>query len=144
MLPDGTSAGFDDAPVTPRLPAAVSASPTVNPIALVAVSSVVLRLARSDSVGGALGGAVTVNRNVSLAENCPSLTVSVIVAVPDWPATGVIVTVRVAPLPPNTRFPADTSAGLDDDPVITRLMTVVSVSVTVKLIGPVDVSCAMV
>ena len=44
---------------------------------------------------------VTVSRKVSLAVPEPSLTVTVMVAVPDCPAAGVAVTVRLAPDPAN-------------------------------------------
>ena len=44
--------------------------------------------------------------------NDPSLTVTVMLAVPFWLAAGVTVTVRLAPLPPNTMFPLGTSVGL--------------------------------
>jgi len=43
---------------------------------------------------------LTVSTNVSLALFTPSLTVTVIVAVPVCPAAGVTVTVRLDPLPP--------------------------------------------
>ena len=47
---------------------------------------------------------LTVRRKPPLVVNDPSLTVSVIVAVPVCPAAGVNVTVRFAPLPPKTMF----------------------------------------
>ena len=56
---------------------------------------------------------VTVSRNVSTAAPLSaSVTVTVIVAVPNWFASGVTVTVRFAPLPPNTMFALGTSAGV--------------------------------
>ena len=44
----------------------------------------------------------------------PSLTVSVMVAVPLWFAAGVTVTVRAAPLPPRTMFASGTSVWFDE------------------------------
>ena len=49
-----------------------------------------------------VGAEFTVRTKVSLVLNEPSLTVTVIVAVPLWPLAGVTVTVRLAPLPPKT------------------------------------------
>jgi len=60
-------------------------------------------------VGGVLGaGACTVTLKLLLAVRLPSLTVMVINAVPVWPAAGVTVTVRFAPLPPRTMFAVGT------------------------------------
>ena len=79
------------------------------------------RLIRESLIVGRSFCEVTVSRNVSLAEPLsPSVTVTVIVAVPDWFATGVTVTVRFAPLPPNTMFAFGTSAVFDELPVTTR------------------------
>ncbi len=71
-----------EAPVSVRLAAAVSTSPTVKPIAPVAAF---WRMAWSTmfEIVGTSFTAVTVSRNVSLAVSVPSLTVTVIVAVPD-------------------------------------------------------------
>src|SRR5438128_5731226 len=70
--------------------------------------------------------AFTVNTKVSLALNCPSLTVTVIVAVPFWLSAGLTVTVRFAPEPPNPMFPFGTSAGLDELPLKGKLPAAVS------------------
>lgn len=60
----------------------------------------------------------TVSRNDVVARRPPpSVTVSVIVAVPLWPAIGVTVTVRDAPAPPNTIFAVGASVVLLDAPV---------------------------
>src|SRR5262245_39183422 len=82
---------------------------------------------------------LTVRANVSLALLVPSLTVTVIVAPPAWLGAGVTFTVLLLPLPPKVMLPAGTSAGLDDDALITRLFTGVSTSLTVKGITPVGV-----
>ena len=69
----------------------------------------------SEIVGGSLT-AVTVTTNVSVAVAVPSLTVSVMVVVPDWLAAGVTVTVRFAPVPPMTMLAFGTRVVLDDVP----------------------------
>jgi hypothetical protein len=81
MFAFGTNVVSLDVPLTVKLEAAVSKSPTVNEMAEVAVSSFVDWAAMSLIVGASLT-AVTVNTNVSVAVNVPSLTVTVIVAVP--------------------------------------------------------------
>ena len=58
---------------------------------------------------GASFTAFTVNTNVSVELAVPSLTVSVIVALPFWLLAGVTVTVRLAPLPPSTMFASGTN-----------------------------------
>src|SRR5205814_1331078 len=76
----------------------------------------------------------------SLAVDEPSLTLTVMVAVPVWFVAGVIVTVRLDPLPPKTMLLTGTSVGLEDDALRTRLEAGVSTSPTVKPIGPEEVS----
>ena len=88
-------------------------SPTVTGRAVVAVSSEMVTSLTFEIVGASFTG-FTVMTNVSTAVSAPSLTVSVIVAVPDWFAAGVTVTVRLAPLPPSTTLASGTSAVLDD------------------------------
>ena len=78
MFPFGTSVVLLELPLRVRLPGDDSLSPTVNAMALVAVSSFVDRLVMSEMVGGVL----TRNRNVSLLLFTPSLTVTVIVDCP--------------------------------------------------------------
>src|SRR5437764_1496272 len=63
--------------------------------------------------GGGGGGTDTVNVSVAFAPS-ESITIRVIVAVPDWPAAGVIATVRFAPLPPSWIAASGISAGFDD------------------------------
>ena len=63
---------------------------------------------------GASFTAVTVTLKVSLVVWVPSLTLSVIVAVPVLSAAGVTLTVRFAPLPPKSMFALGTSVVLDD------------------------------
>src|SRR5437667_183054 len=90
-------------------------------------------------VGGSFTG-VTMRTKVSLAVATPSLTMTVIVAVPAWFVAGSIAMVRLTSVPPNTMFPLGTSVGLEDEALTTRLVTGVSISPTVNAIGPVDVS----
>src|SRR2546425_12725344 len=92
-----------------------------------------------DMVGAVYGDAFAVNTKLSLAVRLPSLTVTVIVAVPLWFRAGVTVTVRLAPEPPRTMFAAGTKVGLEDAPVTIRLPAAVWASPTVKAMGAVAV-----
>ena len=134
---------FDDARVTVRLVAAVSTSPIVKAMAPVDVPWVMVLSAMSEIVGASFT-AFIVNLNVSVSVFAPSLTVTVIVADPLWFAAGVTVTVRFAPLPPNTMFAFGTRVVLLEVPVRVRLSTGVSTSPTVKPNGPKTVSSSMV
>src|SRR2546426_1364352 len=82
---------------------------------------------------------LTVSTKVSLAPFTPSLTPTVIVAVPVCPAAGVTVTVRLDPLPPNTMLLVGTSVALDDPLLNVRLPTGVSASPIVNGIAAVGV-----
>ena len=85
-------------------------------------------------------GFVTPMTKVSTAVSpAPSSTVIVIVAVPVWLVAGVMVTVRLAPLPPNVMFPFGTSVVLLEVPLRVRLLAAVSASPIVKLIAGVAV-----
>ncbi|HEY3486256.1 MAG TPA: hypothetical protein VGK49_12780, partial [Ilumatobacteraceae bacterium] len=64
---------------------------------------------------------MTVSTNVSLAAAVPSLTVTVIVAVPLALATGVTDTVRLAPLPPKAIPLLATMLESDDVPLSVKL-----------------------
>src|SRR5262245_28053694 len=75
---------------------------------------------------------LTVSRKLLLALNCPSLTLTVIVAVPLCPAVGVTVTVRFDADPPNAMLVIDISAKSDEYPLTCRLTAGVSASPTVK------------
>src|SRR5204863_4539881 len=75
---------------------------------------------------------LTVNWKLVLVLNCPSLTVTVIVAVPNWLAAGVSVTVRFASVPPKTMFAFGTSVWTDELPLTVRFAAGVSASPTVK------------
>ena len=124
MLPFGTNVGLDEEPLTTRLAAVVSTSPIARPIGPVDVPWLMVLSARFEIVGASFT-AFTVSKNVSLALNNPSLTVTVIVAVPDWLAAGVTVTVRLAPLPPKTILLTGTKVGLEEAPLSVRLPVVV-------------------
>ena len=77
------------------------------------LQSMVYRRRRSGGVGVGEPG-FTVTKKLVLVLLGPSFTVTVIVAAPVCPAAGVTVTVRLAPLPPNTIFRLGISPGLDD------------------------------
>src|SRR5881398_3647312 len=87
-------------------------------------------------VMGAISGgrlaAPTTRRNESLALFVPSLTVTVIVAMPVNPTPGVMVTVRLAPDPPKTMLLVGTSVGLDEPLLSVRLAAAVSTSLIVN------------
>src|SRR5206468_5492725 len=127
----GTNVGLEESLLKVRLPGAVSASPTVKPSAAVLVSSLIVWSANPVIVGGVFT-ALTVSPNGSLALLVPSLTVTVIVAVPVCPVRGVTVTVRFVPLPPNTMLLAGTRVGFDDPALNVRLPTGVSASLIVN------------
>ena len=86
----------------------------------------------------------TVSTKLVFVLNCPSLTLIVIVAVPVWLVAGLTVTVRFAPLPPNTMLFVGTSARFDEFALNVRLPTGVFTSPIVKLNGPVEVFTLMV
>src|SRR5438034_11110733 len=65
-----------------------------------------------------------------------SVTVMVTSAVPDWPAAGVSVTVRLPPLPPKVMLALGNSVGLLDAADNSKDPAAVSASLIVKLIGP--------
>src|SRR3954464_11830158 len=90
-------------------------------------------------VGGSSTG-LTVNTNVSLGVDEPSVTVTVMVAEPLWFGAGVTAIVRLAPLPPNVIFAFGTRAVFDEFAVNVRLPTAVSASPTVKFKTPVELS----
>ena len=83
----------------------------------------------------------TVTTKFVLVLYCPSLTVTVIVAMPYWFAVGVIVTVRLLLLPAKTILLIGTKAGLDDSLFRSRLSSVSSPNV--NAMAPVDVSSSM-
>src|SRR5690349_21174320 len=94
--------------------------------------------------GGSLTG-VTVRAKDELARpNCASWTVIVMMPEPLWLDAGVIVTVRLAPLPPKTMFCAGTSSGSEQEPFSVRLAGAVCASPIVKAIGPTAVSSGVV
>lgn len=86
------------------------------------------KLPSASKVGASLT-ALTVTTNASLAVRpSVSVTATVIVVEPFCPGTGLMVTVRFAPLPPNSMFVFEfgTNIGLDELPLTTRLAAGVS------------------
>ena len=63
---------------------------------------------------------------------------------PAWPPAGVIVMVRVPPLPPKTMLPEGTSVGFDDVAESVRLPAAVCASLTAKLTGPIGTPAVVV
>src|SRR4051794_33784114 len=131
MLATGTSVGLDEPRERLRFAAGVSPSPIVKLSAPVELSSSMLWSDRLERVGGVFTW-LTVSTKVSLALFTPSLTVMVIVAVPVWPEAGVTVTLRLAPLPPNTMLLVGTNMRFDELAVRVRLPTGVSASLIVN------------
>ena len=82
---------------------------------------------------------LTVNWKLLLVVAKPSLTVTVILAVPVFPASGVTVTVRFAPLPPKTMLAFGTSAEFEAVPTRVRFAAGVSVSLTTNELAGVGV-----
>src|SRR5436309_11821527 len=72
---------------------------------------------------------------MALVVALPSLTVMVLVVVPDRFGNGVIVTVRFAPLPPKARFALLTRLVLDEAPATLKRPGLVSISPTVNEIA---------
>ena len=88
-------------------------------------------------VGGVFG--LTVNTKLVVATRLPSPTVMVMVEVPLPVVAGVMTTVRLAPLPPNTMLASGTNAVFDELPATAKLPGVVSKSPTINAIGEVGV-----
>ena len=82
---------------------------------------------------------LTVSAKLLLVVRLPSLTVTVMVAVPVWLRAGVTVAVRLAPEPPKTMLAAGIKVGLEEAPETIRLPATVCTSPTVKAIGAVAV-----
>ena len=144
MFAFGTSWRFDDAPVTTRPPAGVSTSPTVKEIALVGVSSLVTWLAMTEIEGAWFTGVTLTTKFVLLVPPVPSVTVSVIVVVPDCLASGVTVRARLVPVPPRRMFALGTSPGFEEKAVTARFAAGDSTSRTVKGSTPVAPPSSMV
>ena len=85
-----------------------------------------------------VGGPLTVSVKLELAVNpAPSVTVSVMVLVPLCPTAGVNVTVRDAPVPPNTMFTTGSNVVLLEAPATVSVVAGVIASPTVKASAPV-------
>ena len=93
---------------------------------------------------GASLTAVTVTKNVVVVVAAPSVTLSVIVVAPLALATGVTVTVRLAPLGLITTFALGTRPVSDEVPVTLRSVITLSMSPMVKLNAAVAPSSAIV
>src|SRR2546428_826994 len=98
-------------------------------------SSLIVRLLMVLKVGGSFTG-LTVKTKLVLLVLVPSLTLKVIWAIPDWLAAGVMVTVRLAPLPPKEIFPFGTRPRVPELPDIDKLPGGVSRSSTTTISGP--------
>src|SRR5262245_33745428 len=83
------------------------------------------------------GAGLTLSAKKSVTLAGPSVTITAIVAVPNRPGTGVSVTVRFDPLPPNEIAESGTRAGFEDVALSCKLPGRTSSSWTVKGMGPV-------
>jgi hypothetical protein len=129
MFAFGTSVVAVETAHSVRFAADVSASLIVNGSATVDCPGATVCAGIVEIVGGVFVGAVvTVSKNALLVVLVPSLTLTVIVAEPVLPATGVTVTVRSVPLPPNTMFAAGTNVVEEEVPETVRLAAAVSAS----------------
>ena len=90
-------------------------------------------------VGGVLPG-MTVNTKLVDTVSVPSLTMIVMVDVPLWPAAGVIIASRPAPLPPKAILATGISTAFDEVADRVNAFGEVSASPTVNAIAPVGVS----
>ena len=88
---------------------------------------------------GALLNVPTVIAKLVEAEVVPSLTVSVIVATPDWLGAGVNVTVRLDSEPPKTMFAFGITSWFEETPATARSTALVSKSPIVNARGGVVV-----
>lgn len=93
--------------------------------------------------GGSATG-FTTSTKPSLRLKAPSETVTVMVEEPVALARGVTVTVRLAPVPPNTTLAGGTKAGLLEVAESASTLTSLSTSPTEKGIAPVEASSLMV
>ena len=93
--------------------------------------------------GGGGGALVMVRRKVSLVESAPSLTVTVMRALPARLARGVARIVRAPPLPPSARLPLGTRPVLPDVAVTMRLPGEVWASFTANGMSPVLLPAVM-
>ena len=113
MLASGTNAALLEVPVTVKAATGLSRSAMVNAMAPVGVFSGVVWSFILVIVGGSLF-AFTVKTKLIDAVADPSDTVIVMVDVPLWLPAGVIITVRLAPVPLKTMLASGTTVALLD------------------------------
>src|SRR5262245_47475809 len=119
MLALGTRVGLEEEPDGVNAPTVVSTSPMVKRMEPVDASSLSERSARSLRVGTSLTE-LTVTTKESLVVATPSLTVTVMVALPNWLVAGRTVTVREPLLTPKEILPLGMSVGLEEAPARVR------------------------
>ena len=100
----GNSAGLEEAPVTLSPAAGVSTSPTVKENVSPLVSSFTLWSRMVEIVGRSFTGLTVSTKLWVLLAPFVSVTFRLRLAAPDWLVAGVMVTVRLLPLPPNLRL----------------------------------------
>ena len=138
---DVTMAGLDESATRVKFAIGVSMSPMVKETAMFWFLGTIWS-GMLEIVGGSFTG-FTVNRKLLLADKAPSLTVSVIVDVPDWLGAGAIVIVRFELLPPRTMAPVGINSAFEVLAETARLLEEVSASPIVNGIGEVAVSSSV-
>src|SRR5437867_982068 len=125
----------------------LSPAPALMPVKLMIcnpANSVIARLFIGSRAGRSFTG-FTFNMNALVAEPpLLSLTVTLMVALPNWLASGVRVIVRLLALPPKVILPFGISAGFEELPLTFRLLAGVSASPMVKAMAGLAVSSSIV
>ena len=144
MLVLGTSPGFDVLAVTVRFAAGVSTSRTVKGNRMVVLSSLMVWFAGGEISGRSFTG-LTVRLNVRLLRpKLVSFTNTVMDAIPLSFVAGVMVTVRLLPVPPKPMFALGTRSGFEDRPDKFSKLAGVTESPTVNGMAGVGVSSAVI
>src|SRR5438093_342209 len=132
IFASGTRPGLDEWPLTIKLSTGVSTSPMENGMAALGASPTRRSSELLEMVGGSFTG-LTVRTNELLADApSESATVMVMVVAPFWLVIGVMVMLRLDPLPLTAMFPSRTSAGLEELQVTTRFVAAVWPSLTLN------------
>src|ERR1043165_275370 len=141
----GTKLGLAELAVTIRLAAGLSTSWMVKEIGPLGVSSLIRTLAIGLTVGGSFTGlTVTKKLVLALVPQTGSVTVSVMVAEPNWSASGDKLTWRSDPLPVKRMFSLEIKPGLEERPVTIRLAAAFSQLSTANGMATVSVSSSVV
>src|SRR5256885_9785092 len=100
-------------------------------------SSLMVKLLMGFKVGGWFTGLTVRRKDALAAAPLVSVRMRLMLAVPNWFGCGVMVTVRLAPLPPKTMLVFETNAGLDELVLSSKLVAGLSASLMRKARGAV-------